>query len=206
MSDKYFALGLGIGTTNSSGDWLEVYFPQPMLRPSAAAAAALQQSLAVSDQQAVIELQAEQLSGLESALRGAGESGQADIVKALKTSSQRAVAVLLAEDQAPASVAEAYLKLHLLSHRLVKPHEVDLGGLFAVLPNVAWTNQGAIDLADLPERQWQARLNGEPVAVNCVDKFPRMTDYVLPEGVRIAHTARVRLGAYLGNYFSARLI
>ena len=71
--------------------------------------------------------------------------------------------------------------------------------MFAVLPNVAWTNEGAIDLAELPQRQLQARLKGQQLAVNCVDKFPRMTDYVVPEGVRIAHTARVRLGAYLGS-------
>src|SRR5690606_18861306 len=88
---------------------------------------------------------------------------------------------------------------HLLSHRLVKPHGTNLTGIFGVLPNVAWTNQGAIDLAELPERQLQARLNGELLEVACVDKFPKMTNYVVPKGVRIAHTARVRLGAYLGE-------
>ena len=71
--------------------------------------------------------------------------------------------------------------------------------MFGLLPNVAWTNQGAIDLAELPQAQLQARLNGELLSVNSVDKFPRMTDYVVPAGVRIAHTARVRLGAYIGE-------
>jgi 2,3,4,5-tetrahydropyridine-2-carboxylate N-succinyltransferase len=68
-----------------------------------------------------------------------------------------------------------------------------------VLPNVAWTSEGAIDIAELPERQLAARLRGEVLEVSCVDKFPKMTNYVVPSGVRIAHTARVRLGAYLGE-------
>ncbi len=71
--------------------------------------------------------------------------------------------------------------------------------MFGLLPNVAWTNQGAIDLAELPEAQLKARLNGELLSVNSVDKFPRMTDYIVPSGTRIAHTARVRLGAHIGE-------
>ncbi len=199
MSNSFFALGLGIGSGNNNGDWLEVYFPLPLVNPTADTVAAFKTLEGADKGQAVLELQSSQLNELESALRGAGESAQADIVKAMKKSTQRIVAVLLAQDEEPGSVPEAYLKLHLLSHRLVKPHDIDLGGVFAVLPNVAWTNEGAIDLAELPARQLQARLQGEHLAVNCVDKFPRMTDYVVPEGVRIAHTARVRLGAYLGK-------
>jgi 2,3,4,5-tetrahydropyridine-2-carboxylate N-succinyltransferase len=109
------------------------------------------------------------------------------------------VLTVLEQDSPPQSVPEAYLKLHLLSHRLCKPHSLNLEGLFAVLPNVAWTSQGAIDLKELPERQLEARLDGETLEVSCVDKFPKMTNYVVPRGVRIAHTARVRLGAYLGE-------
>ena len=101
-------------------------------------------------------------------------------------------------DSPPKSVAEAYLKLHLLSHRLCKPHSLNLEGLFAVLHNLAWTNEGAIDLEELPKRQLAARLRGTALEVASVDKFPKMTSYVVPAGVRIAHTARVRLGAYLG--------
>jgi 2,3,4,5-tetrahydropyridine-2-carboxylate N-succinyltransferase len=105
---------------------------------------------------------------------------------------------VLFTDSPPKSVAEAYLKLHLLSHRLCKPHSLNLEGLFAVLHNLAWTNEGAIDLGELPERQLAARLRGAALEVASVDKFPKMTNYVVPAGVRIAHTARVRLGAYLG--------
>ena len=109
------------------------------------------------------------------------------------------VATILAQDSAPQSVPEAYLKLQLISHRLVKPHQTDISGVFAVLPNVAWTSDGAIDITELPARQLQARLENRELEVSCVDKFPKMTNYVVPAGVRIAHTARVRLGAYLGE-------
>jgi len=107
--------------------------------------------------------------------------------------------VILETDAAPASTPEAYLKLQLLSHRLVKPHGTNLAGIFGLLPNVAWTNEGAVDLNELPERQLMARLEGRVLEVTSVDKFPKMTDYVVPAGVRIADTARVRLGAYIGE-------
>lgn len=199
MSDSFSALGLGIGTTNSANDWLEVFFAKPLINPPQASVEACRTSTGMKSGERVRKLGSGQLNELESALRSAGDSAQADIVKAMKSSSRPLVLVSLDTNDAPESVPEAYLKLHLLSHRLCKPHQANLDGMFAVLPNVAWTNQGAIDLDELPPRQLQARLAGEQLAVNCVDKFPRMTDYVVPEGVRIAHTARVRLGAYLGK-------
>ena len=100
---------------------------------------------------------------------------------------------------APASIPEAFLKLHLLSHRLALPHQLNLGGGFGVLKNLAWTNQGAVDLDDLPGRQLEARVKGDAFDVYSVDKFPKMTSYVVPTGVRIADTARIRLGAYIGE-------
>ena len=129
----------------------------------------------------------------------AGESELATVAKQLIETDQRVVATALADNTAPDSVEAAYLKLHLISHRLVKPHETDLTGLFGLLPNVAWTDQGPIDLTELPQRQLDARLRGAVLEVSSVDKFPKMTNYVVPAGVRIAHTARVRLGAYLGE-------
>jgi 2,3,4,5-tetrahydropyridine-2-carboxylate N-succinyltransferase len=99
----------------------------------------------------------------------------------------------------PADVYDAYLRLHLLSHRLIRPHEANLDGLFGVLNNVAWTNRGPVDPAALPEVQRRFRAAGEPFQVFSVDKFPRMTDYVVPPGVRIADADRVRLGAHLAE-------
>jgi 2,3,4,5-tetrahydropyridine-2-carboxylate N-succinyltransferase len=102
-------------------------------------------------------------------------------------------------DRPPADTPDAYLRLHLLSLRLVRPHEVDLDGVFGVLPNVAWTSHGPVDPAALPAVRLRFRAAREPLEVHSVDKFPRMTDYVVPSGVRIADADRVRLGAYLGE-------
>lgn len=92
---------------------------------------------------------------------------------------------------------DAYLRLHLLSHRLVKPHGQSLDGLFAALVNVAWTSHGPCALADFTDVRHRLRARFGHVTVYGVDKFPRMIDYVIPEGVRIADGDRVRLGAYL---------
>ncbi|HET8754453.1 MAG TPA: 2,3,4,5-tetrahydropyridine-2,6-dicarboxylate N-succinyltransferase [Solirubrobacteraceae bacterium] len=99
----------------------------------------------------------------------------------------------------PADAYDAYLRLHLLSHRLIRPHDANLDGLFGVLNNVAWTSHGPVDPAALPAVQRRFRDAGEPFQVFSVDKFPRMTDYVVPSGVRIADADRVRLGAHLAE-------
>ena len=101
--------------------------------------------------------------------------------------------------QPPADTADAYLRLHLLSHRLIRPHGANLDGVFGVLPNVAWPSHGPVDPAALPQVQRRFRAAGEPFQVFSVDKFPRMTDYVVPPGVRIADADRVRLGAHLAE-------
>jgi 2,3,4,5-tetrahydropyridine-2-carboxylate N-succinyltransferase len=101
--------------------------------------------------------------------------------------------------EAPKDTADAYLRLHLLSHRLIRPHEANMTGIFGVLPNVAWTSLGPVDPANLTHVQLKARANGTPIQVFGLDKFPRMTDYVAPSGVRIADADRVRLGAHLAE-------
>jgi 2,3,4,5-tetrahydropyridine-2,6-dicarboxylate N-succinyltransferase len=109
------------------------------------------------------------------------------------------VTVLDDLDSAPTDAYDAYLRLHLLSHRLVRPRELSMEGIFGVLPNVAWTSHGPVDPAELPEVRMRFRSAGEPLVVHGVDKFPRMTDYVAPSGVRIADASRVRLGAHLAE-------
>ena len=99
----------------------------------------------------------------------------------------------------PADPYDAYLRLHLLSHRLIRPHEANLDGLFGVLNNVAWTSRGPVDPGAVAEVQRTFRAAGEPFQVFSVDKFPRMTDYVVPAGVRVADADRVRLGAHLAD-------
>jgi len=99
-------------------------------------------------------------------------------------------------DTAPADAPDAYLRLHLLSHRLVRPHGVNVDGIFEVLANVVWTSAGPCPLDDFESIRLQLRADG-PLQVLGIDKFPRMTDYVVPTGVRIADADRVRLGAHL---------
>jgi 2,3,4,5-tetrahydropyridine-2,6-dicarboxylate N-succinyltransferase len=99
-------------------------------------------------------------------------------------------------DAPPADTADAYLRLHLLSHRLVRPHDVNLTGVFGVLNTVVWTNWGPCPVDDFERIRARLRRRGR-VEVFGVDKFPRMTDYVVPTGVRIADADRVRLGAHL---------
>jgi 2,3,4,5-tetrahydropyridine-2-carboxylate N-succinyltransferase len=113
-----------------------------------------------------------------------------------RDTTRQLVQVAVDLDAEPEDTADVWLRLHLLSHRLVRPHEVDLTGLFAKLANVVWTNHGPCAV-DGFERTRMRLLRRGPVQVLGIDKFPRMVDYVLPSGVRIADADRVRLGAHL---------
>ncbi|MBF8776434.1 2,3,4,5-tetrahydropyridine-2,6-dicarboxylate N-succinyltransferase [Pseudomonas fulva] len=198
MSNSLFSLAFGVGSQNRQGAWLEVFYAQPLIDPSPELVAAIAQILGYEGGNQAITFSNAQAAQLADAVRSV-DAAQAALLTRLAESHKPLVATLLAEDAALASTPEAYLKLHLLSHRLVKPHGVSLAGIFPLLPNVAWTNIGAVDLAELAELQLEARLRGELLEVFSVDKFPKMTDYVVPAGVRIADTARVRLGAYIGE-------
>jgi len=191
---SFYALGLGVGTVNQNDQWLEVFFPSPMLSPDQDTAEALATIIAFNSENTTVQLDRQQLTDIASKCPGLSK-----IATRFQESTKPVVAVLLEENSAPKTVPEAYLKLQLLSHRLVKPHETVLDGIFGVLPNLAWTSVGAIDLDELEEAQLEARLAGEFISVDCIDKFPKMTNYVTPKGVRIADTARVRLGAYIGE-------
>jgi len=198
MSATLFSLAFGVGTQNRQGDWLEVFYAQPLLQPAGELVAAIAPLLGYAGGNQAIAITTTQAAQLADALKPL-DSAQHALLTRLAESQRPLVVTLLAEDAALSSTPEAYLKLHLISHRLVKPHGLNLTGIFPLLPNVAWTNQGAVDLGELAERQLEARLKGELLEVFSVDKFPKMTDYVVPAGVRIADTARVRLGAYVGE-------
>jgi len=110
-----------------------------------------------------------------------------------------AVEVKIDLTQKPIDVADAYLRLQLLSHRLIKPHGLNLDGVFSILPNVVWTSAGACAVDGFEQIRPQLQSKYGNLVVYAVDKFPRMIDYVIPEGVRIADGNRVRLGAYLSS-------
>jgi 2,3,4,5-tetrahydropyridine-2-carboxylate N-succinyltransferase len=111
----------------------------------------------------------------------------------------RPIRLTIDVDAAPATAADAYLRLHLLSHRLAPPRSLNLDGIFGVLNTVSWTDLGPVAPADLDDVRIAARREGRSVNVKGLDKFPAMTDYVIPSGVRIADASRVRLGAHLAE-------
>ena len=109
------------------------------------------------------------------------------------------VSIQIDTDVAPADAKDAYLRLHLLSHRLVKPHGQSLDGIFGLLANVVWTNFGPCEVEGFEMVRAKLRAKFGQVTVYSVDKFPRMVDYVIPTGVRVADADRVRLGAHLAS-------
>ena len=120
------------------------------------------------------------------------------------TDANRGVAIMpttlvIYTDAAPTSATDVYLRLHLLSHRICLPRTINLDGAFGLLTNVAWTSIGPVALNTLDDVRYNLLRQGQHLVVHGVDKFPRMTDYVVPSGVRIADASRVRLGAHLAS-------
>ena len=195
-----YALAVGIGTKNARGKWLEVYFPRPLFKP---AQSVVDEIVSVDYSagpyqggNADILLNREDIGTLS---RRLSDRDQARLLTQMADSTKPRVLTIIESDKDLGSTPEAYLKLHLLSHRLVSPNGLNLNGIFPLLPNVAWTEIGAVDPDELEELQLKVRAAGRVLEVAAVDKFPKMTNYVVPAGVRIAHSARVRLGAYLGE-------
>ncbi len=169
MSDQA-AHGFGLATLTDAGDVLDVWFPSPALGTPTAH-----------------DREPEELTALT------GE----DPVRQVR----KQVVHVVSEDlsAAPSDVYDAWLRLHLLSHRLVRPHGTSLEGLFGLLTNVVWTTIGPCAVDGFERTRARARAAGLTVNVTSIDKFPRMTDYVIPSGVRIGDADRVRLGAHLAE-------
>lgn len=160
----------GLATVTPDGTVLDVWYPQPLLG---------------SAPETTTEPPALVAAAREDAIRGV---------------ETRVVHTEIADlDAAPTDAYDVYLRLHLLSHRLVRPHGQSLDGVFGLLSNVVWTTIGPCPVEDFEDVRARARAAGLTVAVTSVDKFPRMTDYVVPSGVRIGDADRVRLGAHLAE-------
>jgi 2,3,4,5-tetrahydropyridine-2-carboxylate N-succinyltransferase len=167
MSDERRISGTGLATMTDDGTVLDTWYPQPHAGRSEDAGDA--------DRAAALR-------------GGAGEDPRRGVRGQI-------VNVEIDLDEAPASTADAYLRLHALSHRLVRPNQVNLDGIFGFLPTVAWTSAGPMHPDEVDRRRATLRQAG--IRIEGLDKFPRMLDYVVPAGVRIADAARVRLGAHL---------
>ena len=199
MSGNNFSVGLGIGTKSSKGDWLEVFYAKPIFEPCNSLLKALREAVGYEGGNQAIDINVDQLDAIANAFSSVKANEQQAIAESLKATTQPLVLCILQDDDKPASTPEVYLKLQLISHRIVAPHGTNLDGMFGLLPNVAWTSDGAIALEELPARQLQARIEGRTLDVQSVDKFPKMSNYVVPTGVRIGDASRVRLGAHLGE-------
>lgn len=167
------AAGFGLATVADDGTVLDAWFPQPELGAYSPSGTTRIAPADVPDDLA--------------ALAGPDPDRGVEVVPI------RTVTVLADK---PVDAYDAYLRLHLLSHRLVEPHGCNLDGVFGALTNVVWTNYGPCRVNGFEEVRLRLRRRG-PVTVHGVDKFPRMVDYVVPAGVRIADADRVRLGAHL---------
>jgi 2,3,4,5-tetrahydropyridine-2-carboxylate N-succinyltransferase len=173
------AHGVGLATVTTDGTVLDTWYPHPKLGGSDPTG-----SVRLTPSQAVEALGA----SVETSLGPDTDRGVS--VVAVRTS--------VSLDDAPVDAHDVYLRLHLLSARLVRPHGLNLAGVFGLLANVVWTNHGPCPVDGFESTRLALRSHG-PVTVYGVDKFPRMVDYVLPTGVRIADADRVRLGAHLSS-------
>lgn len=174
-------MAVGLATLAADGTVLDTWFPRPALSDTPGAAGS-------------------QRLSAEEAAAALGEAAGAvgpDPLRGVDIVAVRTTVASLAEP--PADAHDAYLRLHLLSHRLVRPHQQNLTGIFGKLANVAWTSAGPCAIDGLEEVRGRARAQRLAFTVHSVDKFPRMTDYVVPSGVRIADADRVRLGAHLAS-------
>ena len=190
MSNLY-AFAIGLARTDSSNEPLDCYFPLPLKAPAPGLAELISEQFEPGTQTTGADV-------VSRFLESAGEPLASAVGPLLEADSALTV-VRLDEDGPINSVPEAYLKLHLLSHRLALPNSQNLDNIFAHLPNVAWTSDGPIAAAEAPAAISRAHAVGRPLEVFSVDKFPKMTNYVIPSGVRIADASRVRLGAHLGE-------
>lgn len=168
------ASGIGLATLAADGSVLDTWFPAPELGSVGTAGTV-------------------RLLGDEVPPELAGLAGRDDARDVETVVVRTSIADI---GDVAADAHDVYLRLHLLSHRLVAPHQLDAGGFFSLLANVVWTNHGPCPVDGFELTRARLRKRG-PVTVYGIDKFPRMVDYVVPSGVRIADADRVRLGAHL---------
>ncbi len=189
---QVFAFAIGHSRRNTNNEPLDFFFPAPIKEPGDELAQLIANRFSAGITQCSPEQVAAFCAELGNDHPGAAAAGLADADGPLDV-------VLLTEDGPIEGAADAYLKLHLMSHRLALPNSLNLDGIFAKMPNVVWTNDGPVDPREIAAVQLQARLQGRQLNVELVDKFPRMVNYVIPSGVRVADGSRVRLGAFLGE-------
>lgn len=202
------AFGVGLATKSEGGARLDTWFPVTNLGENFGAAAALADTVGRKGETGSYTLTPEQIQHALQTFKPFLDDGKSHPnIEALKSfahvmaDTRREIVATFIGQEVPGitDVSDAYLRLHLLSHRKVKPNDINLDGLFGKLQNVAWTNEGPIAIDELDKRRMEARLRGQTLTVYSQDKIPAMLDYVTPDpSVRITNARNVRLGAYVG--------
>ena len=207
------AFGVGVATIAEDGTVLDTWFPSVNLGTALGAAALLAEVTGHPGGAGTVRLtpaHVDEALALAAVHRGdAAAHPNVAVLEQLGRTPDRPTALPVRKapvvtfiadlDEPPVDAHDVYLRLHLLSTRLVRPHGLSLEGQFGLLSNVVWTSMGPCDVSSFPAAQRAVRMAGGVLGVSSVDKFPRMVDYVVPSGVRIADAERVRLGAHLAD-------
>ena len=195
------AYAVGLARHAADGRLLDAWFPRTNVGEHPQSGARILAAAGLENGSATLpEAAAEQLLGTIHGIN-------ADTIRSLLPAAAAAslvprrliVAAIASLDDEPLDAGDVYLRLHLLSERRIRPHGANMTGIFGLLTNVAWTSAGPFAVDELEPQRLAACVRGEQLSVHGVDKFPRMVDYVVPSGVRIADADRVRLGAHLAS-------
>ena len=184
-------IGLGIATKSESGQTLDTFFPSIVFKGGEEKYDQCFDDWNALMSEDVIEVKDPLLLNLQ-------DDDLSDSIDHLNDN-QALILCRISDNKSIESTEEAYLKLHLISYKYFVPNSLNLENLFGHLVNVAWTNQGPIELEGIEKKILSAKKKNQLLEINSIDKFPCLTDYIIPPGVRIADSSRVRLGAYLSE-------
>jgi 2,3,4,5-tetrahydropyridine-2-carboxylate N-succinyltransferase len=195
------AYAVGLARHAADGRLLDAWFPRANVGEHPESGAKIRATAGVENGSATMTAEAaERLLETIHGINADTIAGLLPAVAARALVARRLIVTAIASlDDAPVDAGDVYLRLHLLSMRRIRPHDANLDGVFGLLTNVAWTSAGPIAVDALEDARLAAYARGEQLTVHGVDKFPRMVDYVVPSGVRIADADRVRLGAHLAE-------
>ena len=184
-------IGLGIATKSESGQTLDTFFPSIVFKGGEEKYDQCFDDWNALMSEDVIEVKDPLLLNLQ-------DDDLSDSIDHLNDN-QALILCRISDNKSIENTEEAYLKLHLISYKYFVPNSLNLENLFGHLVNVAWTNQGPIELEGIEKKILSAKKKNQLLEINSIDKFPCLTDYIIPPGVRIADSSRVRLGAYLSE-------
>lgn len=199
-----FIYGLGIASKNYKNEVLEVYYPFIVLYPHPTIIKRILRKLhfnlkITSNSFNLYLSNTNDLLSLYLEYKDIGDVKTAKQIKSFFKTKAFVIFTFVLDDKNPLNIADSFLRLHTLSYRLCKPNSLNLFGIFSIIKTICWTNLGPIDSEEIFLTKNKSKKNNIKITILSIDKFPKMTEYVVPKNVRIAETSRIRLGAYLGE-------